>query len=153
MRSELPIDGLGRFAPTLLCVTDARGNLEFMNERWMNVLGAPLSALLGSGWRSFVHAEDVETLNRDFRAALATGEPYRGEFRMRHADGGYRWIEVRAEPERDAAGSIVRWFAAGHDIDAQCQHVVRLARTRRQFQFAQAHARTRFSVQAGHPSW
>jgi PAS domain S-box-containing protein len=119
MRSELPIDGLGRFAPTLLCVTDARGNLEFMNERWMNVLGAPLSALLGSGWRSFVHAEDVDTLNRDFRAALATGEPYRGEFRMRHADGGYRWIEVRAEPERDAAGSIVRWFAAGHDIDAQ----------------------------------
>ncbi len=33
--NDSPIEGLGRLAPTLLCVTDAGGNLEFMNERWI----------------------------------------------------------------------------------------------------------------------
>ncbi len=38
---------------------------------------------------------------------------------MRHADGAFRWIEVRAEPERNEKGEIVHWFGAGNDVDAQ----------------------------------
>jgi PAS domain S-box-containing protein len=109
---------IGRRAPALLCMMDARGNVEYVNERWTALVGATPAELLGRGWMTFVHPDDIGGLVDDFGLALAAGDAYRGEFRMRHADGAYRWIVVRAEPERDARGEIVRWFGAGNDIDA-----------------------------------
>jgi PAS domain S-box-containing protein len=113
------IEDVGRRAPALLFTTDPRGSIEYVNERWSDVLGADALGLLGANWAAYVHPDDIEQLSKNFGLALATGDPYRGEFRMRHSDGAYRWIEVRAEPERDDTGTIVRWFGAGSDVDAQ----------------------------------
>ena len=113
------IEDVGRRSPALLFMTDARGKLEYVNDRWTELLGVPASELLGANWSAFVHPDDFERLARDFGRALETGEPYRGEFRIRHGDDAYRWIEARAEPERDSDGEIVCWFGAGNDVDAQ----------------------------------
>jgi PAS domain S-box-containing protein len=113
------IEDVGRRSPALLFMTDARGKLAYVNDRWTELLDAPASELLGANWSTFVHPDDFEVLAREFGRSLSSGEPYRGEFRMRHSDGAYRWIEVRAEPERDEDGGIARWFGAGNDIDAQ----------------------------------
>ena len=110
---------IARRAPALLCMMDARGNVEYVNERWTSLGGAAPDELLGEGWMSFVHPDDVKQLIAEFDVALAAGEAYRGEFRMRHADGAFRWIVVHAEAERDEHGEIVRWFGAGNDIDAE----------------------------------
>jgi PAS domain S-box-containing protein len=117
VRDDLIAD-IGRRAPALLCMMDARGNVEYVNERWTELLGAAEAELLGRGWMSYVHHDDVDSLVQSFGEALASEELYRGEFRMRHADGAFRWIVVQAEPERDERGAIVRWFGAGNDIDA-----------------------------------
>jgi PAS domain S-box-containing protein len=119
MRRGSLVEDVGRRAPALLFMTDARGRIEYVNERWTDLLGSPAPALLGSGWMSFVHPDDLDQLVREFGVALVTGEGYRGEFRMRHGDGAFRWIEVRAEAERDERGEIVRWYGAGNDVDAQ----------------------------------
>jgi PAS domain S-box-containing protein len=118
MRTGLIAD-IGRRAPALLCMMDARGNVEYVNERWTALVGAPAAAMLGRGWMAFVHPDDVDPLLREFGVALVSGAAYRGEFRMRHADGAFRWIEVRAEAERDERGEVIRWFGAGNDVDAQ----------------------------------
>ena len=100
-------------------MADARGRLEYVNERWTEFLGVPTLALLGTNWMAFVHEEDLGQLLRDLVGARRQGEPYRGQFRMCHNDGAFRWIEVRAEAERDEHGDVVRWFGAGSDVDAQ----------------------------------
>jgi PAS domain S-box-containing protein len=41
------------------------------------------------------------------------------QYRMRRADGAYRWMSGRAEPMPDDAGNIVQWFGLCHDIDDQ----------------------------------
>jgi PAS domain S-box-containing protein len=119
MRSRSLIEDVGRRAPALLFMTDARGRLEYVNERWTDFLGVPELALLGSNWMSFVHEDDLEGLVREFGASVATGEAFRGEFRMSHNDGAFRWLEVRAEAECDEQGNVVRWFGCGNDVDAQ----------------------------------
>lgn len=119
MTTATQVDDIGRHAPALLFVTDARGDTVWVNDRWLTLLGARLPELLGAGWKSFVHADDIGQVEQRFAGAIRDGEPFREEFRLRHADGAYRWLEVRAEPERDERGTIRRWFGTGNDVDAQ----------------------------------
>ena len=53
----------------------------------------------------------------EWLSALATEKALETEFRMRRADGEYRWFVVRTVPLRDELGKIVKWYSAGHDID------------------------------------
>jgi PAS domain S-box-containing protein len=52
-----------------------------------------------------------------FTQAIASGEPYDFEARLRRFDGAYRWFQVRGLPRRDASGAILRWYALHTDID------------------------------------
>ena len=54
-----------------------------------------------------------------WRHSLETGEPYQIEYRLRSADGSYRWTLGRALPLRDESGAIVRWFGTCTDIHEQ----------------------------------
>jgi signal transduction histidine kinase len=45
-----------------------------------------------------------------------TGQSLRHEHRIRNVTGAYRWFLVQAEPVRDEAGTIVRWYGAATDI-------------------------------------
>jgi len=56
---------------------------------------------------------------------LGTGDPYGAEFRVRGADGKYRWFLVRAEGVRDGAGAVLRWFGTCTDIEERKQAEVR----------------------------
>ncbi len=47
------------------------------------------------------------------------GAPYQIEYRLRHADGTYRWVLGRALPIRDTDGQITRWFGTCTDIHEQ----------------------------------
>jgi C4-dicarboxylate-specific signal transduction histidine kinase len=53
----------------------------------------------------------------DWRAALAAGEPFEKEARLRRADGEYRRFLLRFVPLRDEQGTIVEWYAASTDIE------------------------------------
>src|SRR5260370_39350473 len=39
------------------------------------------------------------------------------EARLRRFDGEYRWFLFQAEPLRDVAGNIVKWYRSGADIE------------------------------------
>src|SRR4029079_16986954 len=51
------------------------------------------------------------------REGFGTGESFSNRYRLRRADGMYRWMEGRAEPLRDQNGAIVQWSAISVDID------------------------------------
>jgi signal transduction histidine kinase len=59
---------------------------------------------------------------------MAAGEPFEAEFRLRRADGAYRWFLGRGVPLRDGEGRVSRWLGVATDIDDQ-----RRARDRQAF--------------------
>ncbi|KUM27280.1 hypothetical protein AU467_02530 [Mesorhizobium loti] len=67
--------------------------------------------------RSLIHPEDVARVLDTVRHSMATGEPYSMKYRMRRADGAYRWVDGRAEALRDPGGAIVQWYVISIDID------------------------------------
>lgn len=70
-------------------------------------------------WASALHPEDRERTQRAWQAAVAAGEVYEIEHRLRMADGSWRWFVSRAVPVRDEQASVRRWFGTSTDIQAR----------------------------------
>jgi PAS domain S-box-containing protein len=64
-----------------------------------------------------IHPDDADAAALRWSHAVATGEPFEHEFRIGRHDGTWRWFLGRAQPQRDEAGSIVRWFGTNTDIE------------------------------------
>jgi PAS domain S-box-containing protein len=103
--------------PAMLNTARSDGSLDFFNKRWLEYLGLSLDDLGGWRWTAVVHPEDLEELVSKWRSALATGEPYEAEARVRRSDGEYRWMLLRKVPLHDQSGNIVKWYGSGVDIE------------------------------------
>lgn len=90
---------------------------EFLGYNLEELDGVPsrLEATLDAG----VHPNDLQGVKERYAHSLATGEPYARRHRLRRHDGEYRWVETRAGPMRDAAGTIVQWNVICLDIDGE----------------------------------
>ena len=86
---------------------------------WMAFTGQSAEEMLGDGWNKVVHPEDCEAAMLKWREAVAHGEPYASEARIRRHDGEWRWMSVRAVPIREASGEIAEWFGMNIDITEQ----------------------------------
>jgi PAS domain S-box-containing protein len=103
--------------PALVWSTLPDGSADFLNRRWLEYTGLSLEEGLGWGGRSAAHPKDRARFVDEWRAAVATGEPFEHEVRMRRADGEYRWMLIRAVPLRDELGNIVKWYGTSTDIE------------------------------------
>jgi PAS domain S-box-containing protein len=92
------------------------GELDFLNRGWLEYVGAPLTDLLGWGWTSKIHPEDVEAFVDRWLASVQSGEPFLAESRVRRADGEYRWFMHHKEPLRNEGGEIIKWYGSSIDI-------------------------------------
>jgi PAS domain S-box-containing protein len=85
-------------APALIHTGLPDGSLDFFNQRWLEYFGVRLEEIQGWRWITVIHPEDVEGMVAKWRAALASGEPFEAEARVRRADGQYRWFLHRKVP-------------------------------------------------------
>jgi PAS domain S-box-containing protein len=79
---------------------DPGGRLRFASDACRGLLGRPPEALTGesSCFTDLIHGEDREHVLRSTQAAVAAGRPFELEYRLRHADGGWRWVLDRGQP-------------------------------------------------------
>ena len=66
------------------------GDFDYFNRCWLHFLGKSLEDVCGWRWTESVHPEDVAGIVQKWRAALASGEAFEAEARVRCADGTYR---------------------------------------------------------------
>ena len=74
---------------------------------------------MAEGWGDSIHFEDFVLTEECWRQAIVAGEGFELQHRLRDADGGYRWHELRAVPRRNAAGVILEWIATEANIDEE----------------------------------
>ncbi len=112
--------------PALVWISDCDDQAEYFNARWFEYTGLHPDDCVGDGWVSALHPDDVPEVVRARAATLRTGEMFETEYRVRAADGTYRWFLVRALPMRDAEGSIAAWMGTCTDIEQQKRAELRL---------------------------
>jgi PAS domain S-box-containing protein len=115
--SERELRLLVEAIPTLVWRAGPEGNIEYVNKRVLDYLGAPLSEVIGWGWMDKVHPDDVAFKVRAWLQNLESGSPHDVVCRFRGADGRYRWFEVRGEPLRASDGTVLSWSGVLIDID------------------------------------
>ncbi len=93
------------------------GGLDYVNGRTLEYFGRTMAQMLDDGWRDVVHHDDLEACVERWTRSLETGETYEVEFRLRRADGEYRWHVGRASAGRDEQGRIVKWFGTNSDVE------------------------------------
>lgn len=114
--SEARFRTLSDAMPQMVWSTLPDGFHDYYNARWYEFTGVPVGSTDGEGWNGMFHPEDQERAWSVWRMSLATGEPYRIEYRLRHHSGAYRWVLGQALPVRNAAGEIIRWIGTCTDI-------------------------------------
>lgn len=103
------------------------GQLNWFNPRVYAYAGASVGELNGQEWGKIVHPEDVPGAIAEWTHAIETGDAYETEFRLRRADGAFRWFLTRAVPARDENGNIVRWIGTNTDVHDQKMIAAELA--------------------------
>ncbi|MCJ8521466.1 PAS domain S-box-containing protein [Pseudorhizobium tarimense] len=117
--SEERFGALAQALPNHVWTARANGELDWFNERVHDYSGKSYDELHGNGWVSMVHPEDLPEAAARWESALSSGETYEAEFRLRQANGSYRWHIARAVPVKDERGQILRWIGTNTDIEEQ----------------------------------
>jgi PAS domain S-box-containing protein len=109
---------LAEAIPPMVWTSHADGSIDFCNSRWFDYTALNFDLARGWGWLAVLHPEDMAICSQGWRNAIASGEPYEVECRLRNATtGDYRWHLARALPERDEAGNILAWIGTFTDIN------------------------------------
>jgi hypothetical protein len=93
------------------------GQLNYLNRRILDFVGICISELPPGGLADFIHPDDHGAMLAAWSQAVATGQPYEMEFRLRGSNGAYRWVHSLSQLGRDSEGRASRWYGLLLDID------------------------------------
>ena len=103
--------------PVLVGTYNADGSRLSANKRTLEVTGLTAEDFTDERWRQAFHPDEVAAVEEQWRACVASGEPFEREVRTRMADGSYRWHLTRRVPFRDETGQLIRWYGISYDIE------------------------------------
>ncbi len=124
LASQHFFDAVSRATPNCFYIFDLRtGSADYTNRSLMQDLGyGPDAHTTLAGFVQILHPDDrpgVAQLHSRWNS-VGDGEVLEAEWRVRHADGTYRWFLSRETPfERDAAGKVIRCVGTIQDITAR----------------------------------
>ena len=121
-RSQFILESL----PVMVWTTGEDGSADYYNQSWLKFTGRSLADELGFGWLEGVHPDDRAKAGAAWRQAYESGAAYQTEYRLRCADGQYRWVLARGVPRRRADGQITMWVGCSVDIHDQKELVKEL---------------------------
>lgn len=103
-------------APVMLWLADTTGRRSFFNRCWLDFTGHTLRHEVGTGWENGVHSEDLRRYRTNYEAALTGRRDFQIEYRLRGANGEYRWILENGMPIREESGDLQGFIGSGIDI-------------------------------------
>lgn len=122
LRAELGAGGarfrdLVEAMPHLVWTCDAEGSCDYLGPQWGAYTGRSDPSQLGLGWLEQVHTQDRERVHAEWLRCSKARIPLDVDFRIKRADGTYRWFKTRAVPSFDARGNLQRWLGTNTDIE------------------------------------
>jgi PAS domain S-box-containing protein len=106
--------------PQMAFLADAQGRVFYFNQRHYEYFGIdPSKEAYEWEEQNLHHPDDVQRTIDLWTHCVTTGELYQIEYRLRRADGEFRWHLGRAVPVRNSQGEVIQWLGTNTDIHEQ----------------------------------
>jgi two-component system cell cycle sensor histidine kinase/response regulator CckA len=110
-------------APVMIWVAGTDKLCIFVNKNWLEFTGRSLDQELGTGWAKGVHPDDFQRCYSTYSSSFDERQAFQMEYRLRRADGEYRWILDRGIPRFAANGVFAGYLGSCVDItDLKQEH-------------------------------
>jgi PAS domain S-box-containing protein len=116
-RSEKELRDVVNTVPAHVWSTSPEGQVDFVNDRWLQFTGLALDEAFGRKWEAVLHPDERTRVVAKWHTAAKNGQAMESEARVRRADGEYCWWFIRNVPLRDETGKLVRWYGTAIDIE------------------------------------
>jgi len=85
-----------------------------VNDEWLSILGLSRQDITNniSDWKELIHPNDEELIKKTVQRHIKSGKNYVAEFRMKHADGRWIWIE--------GSGAVIEYDKNTHEPIRLC---------------------------------
>jgi PAS domain S-box-containing protein len=104
--------------PQTIVLLGPDGSVLYANRTVLDYTGLSFEDVLYTEFRPRVfHPEDLKRLHENRQLGFSQGIPWHNELRVRRKDGQYRWFLISYNPIFDEQGQLIRWCAAGTDIE------------------------------------
>lgn len=106
--------------PHMSWIMHRDGSPMYYNKLWREYADIPEDRLADFDWSTVVHPGDFDRVTKEWRRAFKNGMFFDTEIRLFNPSTKvYHWFASRAQPVRDASGTITQWFGTCTDIDEQ----------------------------------
>jgi PAS domain S-box-containing protein len=116
-------------APTMMWRTNASGEMDYANERYLQAWDRTLEEVKGWGWKDSIHPDDRQALVDYWDTHRFTADDGMYEFRVGSPERGYRWCMSVCSPRLDSEGRVREWYGATFDIEPRKRTEERLRRS------------------------
>jgi PAS domain S-box-containing protein len=114
--TETRFRNMADVAPVLLWMAGPDALCTFFNQTWLDFTGRTLEQEWGVGWAEGVHFEDFQRCVDTYMAAFAERRTFEMEYRLRRADGQFRWVLDRGTPRWERDGRFAGYIGSCADI-------------------------------------
>ncbi|MEP6713402.1 MAG: PAS domain-containing sensor histidine kinase [Ferruginibacter sp.] len=114
--SENKFRQLADIMPQQVWTASADGELDYVNQVAVDYFGETEDKIVGAGWQSVIHPEDIDHVINSWVKSLANLEPYQVEFRLKAKDGTFKWHLARASCFQNEEKKV-RWIGTNTDIE------------------------------------
>ena len=103
-------------APVFVWISGTDALCTFFNKPWLEFTGRSLAQEQGMGWTEGVHPDDLQGCLDAYLAAFNSRLNFNSEYRLRRADGEYRWIVDTGVPRFLPDGDFIGYIGSCFDI-------------------------------------
>jgi PAS domain S-box-containing protein len=117
--SEERFRNMADTAPVMIWVSGPDKLYTFFNKTWLNFTGRCMEQEMGKGWAESLHPDDLDRYLATFSSSFDAHRSFQMEYRLRRADGNYRWVLDNGVPRFAPDGVFAGYIGSCIDVTEQ----------------------------------
>ncbi|HIJ81872.1 MAG TPA: PAS domain S-box protein [Desulfuromonadales bacterium] len=116
LRSQQLFAAVANYTPALVWLSGPDKGCTWFNDTWLRFTGRTPEQEHGNGWAEGVHPDDLDRCLKIYVESFDKRQPFSMEYRLRRADGEYRWLSDEGSPRFDDKKGFIGYIGFCLDI-------------------------------------